>query len=119
MGGAMGHLGPMANAVPSMGAVNPLAQFAAIGPMGGMALGMSPMSMAGHMNGMPGPMNGMSSMGNLRSMACNGMQSMFKESEAALARAMSESLRAGASEQGPDPGRADDPGGSSAANREG
>eukprot|EP00419_Tripos_fusus_P058204 CAMPEP_0172925736 /NCGR_PEP_ID=MMETSP1075-20121228/214260_1 /TAXON_ID=2916 /ORGANISM="Ceratium fusus, Strain PA161109" /LENGTH=254 /DNA_ID=CAMNT_0013786665 /DNA_START=38 /DNA_END=799 /DNA_ORIENTATION=- len=91
IGGAMSHLGTMANAVPNMGAVNPLAQFAAMGPMGGMALGMSPMSMAGHMNGMPGHMNGMSSMGNLRSMACDGMPSMFKEGEVALARAMSES----------------------------
>jgi cold shock CspA family protein len=118
MGGAMGHLGPMANPVPALGAVNALAQFAAMGPMGGMALGMSPMSMAGHMNGVPGSMNGMSSMGNLGSMACDGMQSMFKEREAALARAMSESLRAGASEQGPDSGRADVPGGSSAAGRE-
>jgi len=118
LGGAIGHLGPMANAAPTMGAVNPLAQFAAMGPMGGMALGMSPMSMAGHMNGMPGPMNGISSMGNLRSMACDGMQSLFKEHEGALARAMSESLRAGASEQGPDPSRADVPCGSSAASRE-
>merc|ERR1719410_1723692 len=62
----MGHRGPMANAAPTMGAVNPLVQFAAMGPMGGIGWGLSPMSMAGHMNGMPGPMNGMSSMGNLQ-----------------------------------------------------